>query len=116
MAGSIYVLVNNFVNPDVFGLTLSLYILIGAVVGGLGSLWGVIVGAAFVQLLPIGLTSSSSLISPQAGAGDLRSHRDRRDGARAARCSAELLQRLLDSKSDPKRVIVLKLPPGMEAR
>jgi branched-chain amino acid transport system permease protein len=58
VAGSIYVLVNNFVNPDVFGLTLSLYVLIGAVVGGLGSLWGILVGAAFVQLLPIGLTSS----------------------------------------------------------
>jgi len=58
VAGSVYVLVNNFVNPDVFGLTLSLYILIGAVVGGLGSLWGVLVGAAFVQLLPIGLTTS----------------------------------------------------------
>jgi branched-chain amino acid transport system permease protein len=58
-AGSVYVLVNNFVNPDVFALQLSLTILIGAVVGGLGSLWGVLVGAAFVQLLPIGLTSSS---------------------------------------------------------
>jgi branched-chain amino acid transport system permease protein len=58
VAGSLYVLVNNFVNPDVFGLTLSLYILIGAVVGGLGSLWGVLVGAAFVQLLPIGLTTT----------------------------------------------------------
>jgi branched-chain amino acid transport system permease protein len=57
VAGSIYVLVNNFVNPDVFGLTLSLYVLIGAVVGGLGSLWGVLVGSMFVQLLPIGLTS-----------------------------------------------------------
>jgi branched-chain amino acid transport system permease protein len=58
VAGSVYVLVNNFVNPDVFGLTLSLYILIGAVVGGLGSLWGVLVGAAFIQLLPIALTTS----------------------------------------------------------
>lgn len=63
VAGSIYVLINNFVNPDVFGLTLSLYILIGAVVGGLGSLWGVLVGAVFVQLLPIGLTSSHALSS-----------------------------------------------------
>jgi branched-chain amino acid transport system permease protein len=63
VAGSLYVLVNNFVNPDIFGLTLSLYVLIGAVVGGLGSLWGVLVGAAFVQLLPIGLTSSHGLSS-----------------------------------------------------
>jgi len=58
VAGSVYVLVINFVNPDVFGLSLSLYILIGVVVGGLGSLWGVIVGAAFVELLPIGLTDA----------------------------------------------------------
>jgi branched-chain amino acid transport system permease protein len=63
VAGSLFVLVNNFVNPDIFGLTLSLYILIGAVVGGLGSLWGLLVGAAFVQLLPIGLTSSHALSS-----------------------------------------------------
>jgi branched-chain amino acid transport system permease protein len=57
VAGSLYVMVNSFINPDVFGLQLSLYILIGAVVGGLGSLWGVLVGAVFVQLLPIGLTT-----------------------------------------------------------
>ena len=57
VAGSLYVMVNSFINPDVFGLQLSLYILIGAVVGGLGSLWGVLVGAAFVQLLPMGLTT-----------------------------------------------------------
>lgn len=65
VAGSMYVLVNNFVNPDVFGLTLSLYILIGAVVGGLGSLWGVLVGAAFVQLLPDALTTGH-VVSSQA--------------------------------------------------
>jgi branched-chain amino acid transport system permease protein len=65
VAGSIFVLINSFVNPDVFGLTLSLFILIGAVVGGLGSLWGVVIGAAFVQLLPIGLTTSH-LASSQA--------------------------------------------------
>jgi branched-chain amino acid transport system permease protein len=65
VAGSVYVLVNNFVNPDVFGLTLSLYILIGAVVGGLGSLRGVLVGAVFVELLPIGLTSND-VVSSQA--------------------------------------------------
>jgi branched-chain amino acid transport system permease protein len=34
-------------------LLLSLTILIGAVVAGLGSLWGVLVGAAFVEFLPV---------------------------------------------------------------
>jgi branched-chain amino acid transport system permease protein len=66
VAGSIFVLINNFVNPDIFGLTLSLYILIGAVVGGLGSLWGVVAGAAFVQLLPLWLTSAHAFSSGQA--------------------------------------------------
>jgi len=65
VAGSLFVLVNSFVNPDVFGLQLSLYVLIGAVVGGLGSLWGVLAGAAFVQLLPVGLTTGH-LASSQA--------------------------------------------------
>jgi branched-chain amino acid transport system permease protein len=66
VAGSMYVLDNNFVNPDIFGLTLSLYILIGAAVGGLGSLWGVLVGAVFVQLLPTGLQSTHALKAQQA--------------------------------------------------
>jgi branched-chain amino acid transport system permease protein len=61
VAGGFYALNNSFINPDVFGLTLSLTILIGAAVGGLGSLWGVIVGAAFVQLLPNALSSSSTV-------------------------------------------------------
>ena len=66
VAGSMYVLDNAFVNPDIFGLTLSLYILIGAAVGGLGSLWGVIVGAVFVQLLPTGLSSTHALRAHEA--------------------------------------------------
>ena len=83
-AGSMYVLVNNFVNPDVFGLPLSLYILIGAVVGGLGSLWGVIVGAAFVELAP-DRTNLQQLRLVPVGTRDLWSSRDRRDGLAAAR-------------------------------
>jgi branched-chain amino acid transport system permease protein len=63
VAGSVFVLTNNFINPDIFGLQLSLYILIGAVVAGLGSLWGVLVGACFIQLLPIGITSSHTVSS-----------------------------------------------------
>ncbi|HEY0416446.1 MAG TPA: branched-chain amino acid ABC transporter permease [Gaiellaceae bacterium] len=65
VAGSLFVLVNTFVSPDVFGLQLSLYVLIGAVVSGLGSLSGVLAGAVFVELLPVGLTTSG-LTSSQA--------------------------------------------------
>jgi branched-chain amino acid transport system permease protein len=53
VAGSLFVLATNgFAQPYEFGVLLSLQILIGAAVAGLGSLWGVIVGAAFVGLLP----------------------------------------------------------------
>jgi branched-chain amino acid transport system permease protein len=53
VAGSLFVLgTNGFAQPSEFGVLLSLEILIGAAVAGLGSLWGVIVGAAFVGLLP----------------------------------------------------------------
>jgi len=53
VAGSLFVLATaGFAQPNEFGVTLSLQILIGAAVAGLGSLWGVIVGAVFVGLLP----------------------------------------------------------------
>ena len=53
VAGSLLVLATNgFAQPSEFGVLLSLQILIGAAVAGLGSLWGVILGALFVGLLP----------------------------------------------------------------
>ena len=59
VAGSLFVLATNgFAAPDEFGVVLSLQLLIGAAVAGLGSLWGILAGAAFVGLLP---TVSSSV-------------------------------------------------------
>src|SRR6185312_15760250 len=53
VAGSLFVLATNgFAQPNEFGILLSLKILIGAAVAGLGSLWGLVVGAVFVGLLP----------------------------------------------------------------
>lgn len=53
VAGSLFVLATNgFAQPSEFGIVLSLQLLIGAAVAGLGSLWGVLAGAAFVALLP----------------------------------------------------------------
>jgi branched-chain amino acid transport system permease protein len=53
VAGSLFVIATNgFAQPNEFGVILSLQILIGAAVAGLGSLWGVLAGAAFVGLLP----------------------------------------------------------------
>ena len=53
VAGSVFVLVTNgFAQPNEFGVLLSLELLIGAAVAGLGSLWGVLVGGLFIGLLP----------------------------------------------------------------
>ena len=53
VAGSLFVLgTNGFAQPNEFGILLSLEILIGAAVAGLGSLRGTIVGAVFIGLLP----------------------------------------------------------------
>ena len=67
VAGSLFVLgTNGFAQPSEFGILLSLEILVGAAVAGLGSLWGVIVGAAFVGLLPT-ISSDVPLIGSTHG-------------------------------------------------
>jgi branched-chain amino acid transport system permease protein len=67
VAGSLFVLANNgFAAPDEFAVVLSLQILIGAAVAGLGSLWGVLAGAAFVGLLP-SVSSSVPVIGSAHG-------------------------------------------------
>jgi branched-chain amino acid transport system permease protein len=53
VAGSLFVLATNgFAQPSEFDVFLSLQLLVGAAVAGLGSLWGTLAGAAFVGLLP----------------------------------------------------------------
>jgi branched-chain amino acid transport system permease protein len=53
VAGSLYAIATTFVNPDTFPIALSILLLVGVVVGGLGSLVGLIAGAVFIQFLPI---------------------------------------------------------------
>ena len=67
VAGSLFVLATNgFAQPNEFGVLLSLKILIGAAVAGLGSLWGVAVGALFIGLLPE-ISASVPLIGSSHG-------------------------------------------------
>jgi branched-chain amino acid transport system permease protein len=67
VAGSLFVLANNgYAHPDEFGIFLSLEILIGAAVAGLGSLWGILVGAAFIDLLP-NVSQSTPLLGSEHG-------------------------------------------------
>ena len=53
VAGSLFAIATTFVNPDTFPVALSILLLVGVVVGGLGSLVGLIAGAVFIQFLPI---------------------------------------------------------------
>jgi branched-chain amino acid transport system permease protein len=53
IAGSLYAITIGFVNPDTFQINLSLLLLIGVVVGGLGTLVGVVFGALFIEYVPL---------------------------------------------------------------
>ncbi|GAC1442347.1 MAG: branched-chain amino acid ABC transporter permease [Vulcanimicrobiaceae bacterium] len=52
-AGALLALATAYVSPDGFTLALSLTLLTGAVLGGLGTLWGAIVGGLIVEFLPL---------------------------------------------------------------
>jgi branched-chain amino acid transport system permease protein len=67
VAGSLFVIATNgFAQPQEFGVILSLQLLIGAAVAGLGSLWGILAGAVFVGLLPT-VSASAPLIGSAHG-------------------------------------------------
>lgn len=53
VAGSLYAMIVGFVSPDTFNVMMSLSLFVGAVVGGITSLSGAIVGAMFIQFVPI---------------------------------------------------------------
>jgi branched-chain amino acid transport system permease protein len=51
VAGALYAIANTYVNPDTFSVALSVYLVVGLAVGGLGSLAGLVVGAGLVYFL-----------------------------------------------------------------
>jgi branched-chain amino acid transport system permease protein len=53
IAGSLFGLAAGFVSPDSFPVALSIQLLVGAVVGGLASISGPLIGGIFVYFLPI---------------------------------------------------------------
>jgi branched-chain amino acid transport system permease protein len=52
VAGALSAIAVQYVAPDSFNMFLSITLLIGAVVGGLGSIGGVVIGALFIQFTP----------------------------------------------------------------
>ncbi len=53
VAGSLYGLATTFVNADAFPVQLSITLLAGAVVGGIGTVSGAVFGGLLVELLPV---------------------------------------------------------------
>jgi branched-chain amino acid transport system permease protein len=59
VAGSLLAITVAYVNPDTFPITLSILLLTGVVVAGLGSLVGVVFGALFIEFVPLHAQSIS---------------------------------------------------------
>ena len=53
VAGSLLAITVAFVNPDTYPVKLSIFLVVGAVAAGLGSLWGLAFGAALIEFLPV---------------------------------------------------------------
>jgi branched-chain amino acid transport system permease protein len=51
VAGSLFAIGTTFVNPDTFPIALSIFLLVGVAVAGLGSLLGAIAGAVFIYFM-----------------------------------------------------------------
>ncbi|MGH3072847.1 MAG: branched-chain amino acid ABC transporter permease [Gaiellaceae bacterium] len=64
VAGSLLAIATTFVNPDTFPITLSIYLLVGVVVGGLGSLWPLVFGAIFIHFMQIEWAQKTESVIP----------------------------------------------------
>jgi branched-chain amino acid transport system permease protein len=53
VAGALFAIATAFVSPDTFTFALSITLLIGAVLGGITSFWGALVGALVIEFLPL---------------------------------------------------------------
>jgi len=63
LAGALSVVAGQFVAPENFPFLLSVSLLVGSFVGGVRSLWGAFLGAAFIVLTP-NLAESVSQSAP----------------------------------------------------
>jgi len=67
-AGALGGLLSDFVAPDSYGVFFSILLLVGAVTGGLNSVWGAVLGGLLIQFLPdLAGTASGALSFPSYG-------------------------------------------------
>jgi branched-chain amino acid transport system permease protein len=67
VAGALLAINNAYVSPSSFPIQLSLYLLVGAVVGFYGSIWGAALGALLIQFLPDIVGALPNVDTTQAG-------------------------------------------------
>ncbi|HEU5381294.1 MAG TPA: branched-chain amino acid ABC transporter permease [Ktedonobacteraceae bacterium] len=72
LAGALFASFSRYVIPDYWGLTLSIQFVAAIIVGGIASVWGSILGAAFIFGLPLVL-DHFMLFPPGTSAGGLNS-------------------------------------------
>ncbi|MCW2666205.1 MAG: putative branched-chain amino acid transporter permease protein [Frankiales bacterium] len=53
LAGTMYAMAIGFVAPDVFGVNLAIFLIVGLVVGGLGTLSGAVIGGFVIVFVPV---------------------------------------------------------------
>jgi branched-chain amino acid transport system permease protein len=72
IAGALYASYNSYVTPDYWSLILSIQFIAAIIVGGVASVWGSILGAAFVFGLPL-VIDQLSLLPPATSSGGMTS-------------------------------------------
>jgi len=70
LAGSLYAHYLTFINPSPFGFAFSVELVVMVVLGGAGSLWGGLLGAAMIVLLAEALRAVLPLLSVSHGAAE----------------------------------------------
>lgn len=53
LSGTMYAMAIQFVAPDVFGINLAIFLIVGLVVGGVGTLTGAVIGGIVIVFVPI---------------------------------------------------------------
>jgi branched-chain amino acid transport system permease protein len=64
VAGSLLAIATTAVYPETFPITLSIFLLVGVVVGGLGSLWPLVFGAIFIHFMQIEWAQRTEAVIP----------------------------------------------------
>ncbi len=72
IAGALFASYTRYITPNYWGLTLSIQFVAAIIIGGIASIWGSILGAAFVFGLPQ-VIDHFSLLPPPSGPGGLSS-------------------------------------------